>query len=48
MIQKRDQLIGAGHHGGSDFATCDLAEDVGHRTNARGGLIERLFDTMRT
>ncbi len=30
MIQERDQLISSGHHGGSDFATCDLAEDVIH------------------
>jgi hypothetical protein len=30
MIKKGDQLISAGHHGGIDFATCDLAEDVSH------------------
>jgi hypothetical protein len=30
MIQKGDQLIGAGHLGSCDFATRDLAEHVSH------------------
>ena len=46
MIKKGDQLISAGDHGGTDFAACNLAEDVSHRTNARGGVIEQNFDRV--
>jgi hypothetical protein len=46
MIQKSDQLIGTGHHGGRDLAARNLAEHVSHRTNAKGGVIERTFDRL--
>ncbi len=48
MVQECDQLISTGHHRGCDLAARDLAEHVSHRTNVRGGVIERFFDRVRS